>query len=170
MTVVGHPSPGDPDGPCFERGRQTLDGVTIGPSLACSRTATVIAMITTSSELANAATAAAASVDPALTVTYVVTEPEGVDLETGVMLLDGRPIGRLRHRRRGPVRPFRTLLEPATVWHAEAVGWLPNADRPWDPSITHSAPTRRRAAEGSSQDVLPSPLGAGTADLQDGAV
>src|SRR5688572_6892897 len=104
-------------------------------------------MIRMSSDAASVATAAAAGVDPAHTVTYVATAPEGDDLETGVALLDGRPFGRLRHRRRDPVRPFRLLLDPETVWHAEAVGWLPNASRPWDARITSTAPTRRRAAE-----------------------
>ena len=83
-------------------------------------------------------------------ITYLVTETEDGDLETGDVLLDGRPIGRLRRRQRSsvvPRRPYESPVAPDPVWHAEAVGWLPHEGRPWDTRITSSAPTRRRAAE-----------------------
>ena len=89
------------------------------------------------------------AVDPAHAVTYVMTPPADGDLETGAVLLDGRLIGQLRRRRREGrtlMHPFGTA-GPESVWHAEAVGWLPNIDRPWDARITRTAPTRRRAAE-----------------------
>jgi hypothetical protein len=103
---------------------------------------------TMSPEVLDIATASTDDVDAAHEVTYDLAAPVDGDLETGVVVLDRRPIGRLRHRRRpGPIRPFRSLLEPDSVWHAEAVGWLPHEGRPWDSRVTSSAPTRRRAAE-----------------------
>jgi hypothetical protein len=96
------------------------------------------------------ATAWREEIEPVHAITYVVTATEDGDLETGAVLLDGRPIGRLRHRRHAPVvsrRPFASPLAADPVWHAEAVGWLPHEDRPWDTRITSTAPTRRRAAE-----------------------
>lgn len=96
------------------------------------------------------ATAWREEVDSPHVITYLVTATVDGDLETGAVLLDGRPIGRLRHRRHAPVvsqRPFAASLAADPVWHAEAVGWLPNEGRPWDTRITSSAPTRRRAAE-----------------------
>jgi hypothetical protein len=95
-------------------------------------------------------TASPEEIHTAHAMTYLVTATEDGDLETGTMLLDGRPIGRLRRRRRTsvvPRQPFESLLAPDSVWHAEAVGWLPHEGRPWDTRITSSAPTRRRAAE-----------------------
>ncbi|HEV8516013.1 MAG TPA: hypothetical protein VGQ47_00065 [Candidatus Limnocylindrales bacterium] len=87
-------------------------------------------------------------------LTYLVTPADEGDLETGVLLLDGQPIGRLSRRPRRPAayphRPAEPLPEPSladSVWHAEAVGWLPHDGRPWDSRITSTAPTRRRAAE-----------------------
>jgi hypothetical protein len=89
-------------------------------------------------------------IDQAHAITYLVTATEDGDLETGAVLLDGRPIGRLRQRRNALVvsgRPFASSLQADPVWHAEAVGWLPHEGRPWDTRITSSAPTRPRAAE-----------------------
>ena len=102
------------------------------------------------SEVLDTATASTGVVEPVHAITYVVTATEDGDLETGAVLLDGRPIGRLHHRRHAPVvsrRPFASPLPADPVWHAEAVGWLPHEGRPWDTRITSSAPTRRRAAE-----------------------
>jgi hypothetical protein len=96
------------------------------------------------------ATAWGEETDPTPSISYLVTATEDGDLETGAVLLDGRPIGRLRYRRQALVvsrRPFASPLAADPVWHAEAVGWLPDAGRPWDTRITSSAPTRRRAAE-----------------------
>ena len=96
-----------------------------------------------------AATASTDGVDPVHAVTYLVATTEDGDLETGTILLDGRPIGRLSHRGRLDVapRPFDSPLAPDSVWRADAVGWLPHDGRPWDTRITSTAPTRRRAAE-----------------------
>jgi hypothetical protein len=95
-------------------------------------------------------TASAEDVLPEHAITYVVTTTGVGDLETGTVLLDGQPIGRLSRRPRASVmsrEPFESLLASDSVWHAEAIGWLPAADRPWDTRITSSAPSRRRAAE-----------------------
>jgi hypothetical protein len=92
------------------------------------------------------ATASTDDVEPAHAVTYVVTSGDG-DPETGTVLLGRRPIGLLRRRPRpGPIRAFGPP-EPDSVWHADAAGWLPDANRPWDRRVTSTAPTRRRAAE-----------------------
>jgi len=88
--------------------------------------------------------------EPAHAITYLVSATEAGDLETGAVLLDGRPMGRLSRRRRPGVVPQHSdgpLLAADSVWHAEAVGWLPYEGRPWDTRVTSSAPTRRRAAE-----------------------
>ena len=95
-----------------------------------------------------AATRSIGQADAEHTITYLVTATEDGDEETGVVLLDGRPMGRLRRRpgvdrhRGGSV-----VIVVDSVWHAEAVGWLPNEGRPWDTRVTSTAPTRRRAAE-----------------------
>jgi hypothetical protein len=97
-----------------------------------------------------AAMASTDAVDPVHAVTYLVATPEDGDLETGTILLDGRPIGRLSHRGRLDVAPlgaFESPLAPDSVWRADAIGWLPHDGRPWDTRITSTAPTRRRAAE-----------------------
>jgi hypothetical protein len=98
--------------------------------------------------LANA-TASTEAIDPAHNVSYLLTAPQHGDVEAGAVLLDQRSIGRLSRRRRPGValQPDGSLLEADLVWHAEAVGWLPDAGRPWDTRITRTAPTRRRAAE-----------------------
>ena len=83
-------------------------------------------------------------------VTYLMSAPENGDVETGAVLLDQRPIGRLSRRRRpgiGPRLADGSAVTEDSVWHAEAVGWLPNAGRPWDTRVTSTAPTRLRAAE-----------------------
>jgi hypothetical protein len=95
-------------------------------------------------------TALAEESHPAHALTYVVTATGVGDLETGTVLLDGLPIGRLRRRPRTRVvarAPFEAISTADSVWSAEAVGWLPYEGRPWDTRITSSAPTRRRAAE-----------------------
>src|SRR6188472_3774215 len=89
--------------------------------------------------------------DAVATLSYAVTATEHGDMETGDVLLDGRPVGRLSQRRR-PGPDTRRAAEGSpeaitSVWHAEAVGWLPHAGRPWDRRVTSTAPTRRRAAE-----------------------
>jgi hypothetical protein len=92
----------------------------------------------------------AEDIHPEHAITYLLTASDEGDLETGTVLLDGRPIGRLRSRPRTTVvarQPFESLVGGDSVWHAEAVGWLPHEGRPWDMRITSSAPTRRRAAE-----------------------
>jgi hypothetical protein len=83
------------------------------------------------------------------TITYLVTVTEDGDEETGSVLLDGRPIGRLRRRRPPAVDRYQrgSVVVVDSVWHAEAVGWLPHDGRPWDTRVTSTAPTRRRAAE-----------------------
>jgi hypothetical protein len=88
--------------------------------------------------------------DPAHAVIYRLSMTEAGDLETGAVLLDGRLIGRLRHRIHAAEtsrRPFGSPLAADPAWHAEAVGWVPHGDRPWDTHVTSTAPTRRRAAE-----------------------
>jgi hypothetical protein len=81
-------------------------------------------------------------------LTYVPTDPGDGEEEAGAVLLDDREIGRLSRRARIVARdPRSSFTAPAPVWHADAVGWLPDATRPWDTRITRSAPTRRRAAE-----------------------
>jgi hypothetical protein len=95
-------------------------------------------------------TAVRESVDPAHAISYLVTATRDGDLETGAVLLDGRPIGRLRHRRHAPVvsrHPFASSGPVDSAWHAEALGWLPHEGRPWDTRVTSTAPTRLRAAE-----------------------
>ena len=95
-------------------------------------------------------TASAEEIPPEHAVTYVVSATGAGDLEAGTVLLDGQPIGRLSRRPRTsviPREPFESLVAPDSVWHAEAIGWLPAANRPWDTRITSSAPPRRRAAE-----------------------
>ena len=91
-------------------------------------------------------------VGPEHSLSYLSTEPEDGDLETGVVLLDRRPIGRLHHRRCPGAS--RTILEPDSAWHADAIGWVPDVTRPWDTRITRTAPTRRRAAEDTLRAYL----------------
>ena len=89
--------------------------------------------------------------EPAHSVTYVATAPVDAELEAGEVFLDQRLIGRLSRRLRVPAPSERggPALDPSTdsVWHAEAIGWLPHQGRQWDRRITTTAPTRRRAAE-----------------------
>ena len=91
--------------------------------------------------------------DPDHSLTYLATAADDGDLETGVVLLDRRPIGRLHHRPRRP-GSSRSILEPDSAWHAEAVGSVPDISRPWDTRITRTAPTRRRAAEDTLRAYL----------------
>lgn len=102
-----------------------------------------------SPEVLTNATASTQVIDPPHAVTYLLTAPQEGDVEAGAVLLDGRSIGRLSRRRRPGVvsQPDGPLHAADSVWHAEALGWLPDAGRPWDTRITSSAPTRRRAAE-----------------------
>jgi hypothetical protein len=119
---------------------------TIAPLLPANPTVTLVEM---SPEAAAAATSPSGVVAPTHTITYVVTATEDGDDETGAVLLDGRPMGRLSRRRRSGVtpQPGGTVSVDAFVWHAEAIGWLPHEGRPWDMRVTSSAPTRQRAAE-----------------------
>jgi hypothetical protein len=104
-------------------------------------------MATMSPLVPDTATASTVDADPARELTYVVTSRDG-DLETGTVLLDRRAIGLMRRRPRpGPIRSFGSPPESDSVWLVDAIGWLPDANRPWDTHITSSAPTRRRAAE-----------------------
>jgi hypothetical protein len=106
-------------------------------------------MVTMRTEVSPHVTPSTDGIGTPHTVTYVVTAPEDGDGETGTVLLDRRPIGTLRRRRRAGFLPRRPDGSPAdeSVWHADALGWLPNAGRPWDTRVTRTAPTRRRAAE-----------------------
>jgi hypothetical protein len=108
---------------------------------------TRVKLIRMRSEILTDATTATRREDPPR-VTYAVMATEDGDIETGVVLLDGRPLGRLSWRARP--HPHRRRADGSfddSAWHAEAVGWLPHQGRPWDTRVTSSAPTRRRAAE-----------------------
>ena len=90
------------------------------------------------------------AIQPAHEITYRAMPTEDGDVETGGVLLDGRPIGRLSLRPSAvdvDGHPSRSLPMADGLWHAFAVGWRPHEGRPWDTRITSSAPTRRRAAE-----------------------
>jgi hypothetical protein len=144
MRCHRHPSP---EGPAR---RERMTGLHDGTFAPFHRHAPGVTMKVMSLKVPTGATASTEWIDTAHAVTYLVAATEDGDLETGAVLLDGRPIGRLSHRRGGgavPRTPFESLLAPDSTWHAEAVGWIPHSSRPWDTRITTSAPTRRRAAE-----------------------